>query len=348
MMRRALSAAASNMGAHLLLIHPSRQGLSVPALVERFGLDPAAMADVDGRIPLVTMARMWEEMPSLCKDPDLGIHMHGLNMEADTLLAQLCYNCQTFGAALSYAIRYQRINHAAAAGPMTVLSREGELVHLTSAAERMRMRPPTQAMIFVMSAAPLLGQRLTGRPMPMTAVTFRHPTASDERACREDFGVLPRFGAECDRLTMPASYLEYAVQGRPSNISLHILEQHAKAILDKLPDDGLDSQVRAAVCELLPGGDATLAKVAKRLRLTPRTLQRHLRDAGLNLSGVVDEVRHELALEYVRRDDTSLCDIAFALGFADQSAFTRAFRRWTARSPRELRTRRHAALPDGE
>lgn len=336
MPERTITATASAAFAHALLLHAARQGLSVPVLVARFGLDPAVLADIDGRVPLVTLARMWEEMPSLCGDPDLGIHMHWLYADADSLVVQIWRNSPTFGAGLERAIRYERINLDAAVHPVVVLSREGDLVHLSVEAERSRIRPPTQLAVFNLSSIPLLGQKLCGRPMPMTAVAFRHPAASDERAYREVFGVRVVFGAERDRLTMPAAYLEYP-HTSPSNFLLHILERHAQGMLDKLPDDGLNSQVRAAVCELLPGGDATLTKVAKRLRLTPRTLQRRLGEAGLSLSGVLDDVRRGLALEYVRRGDASLCDIAFALGFADQSAFTRAFRRWTDRSPREVR-----------
>lgn len=342
------TATASASAAQALLLHAARQGLAIPALVARFELDPKVLADVDGRIPLSTLARMWEELPALCNDPDLGIHMQWLHAEADSLVGQLCRQGPTFGAVLTLAIRYERITQDVANQPVTVLSREGDFVHVTVEAKRSCIRPPTQAIAFGLSAIPLIGPKLCGRATPMTAATLRHPGAMDERAYREAFGVRVVFGAAQDRLTMPASYLEYPVQQPSSSVLLHILERHAQSILAKLPSNGLNSNLRAALCDLLPSGDATLAKVAKRLRLAPRTLQRHLSAAGLSLSGVLDDVRRELALEYVRREGVSLCDIAFALGFADQSSFTRAFRRWTAHSPRDLRNSSHGAIPTEE
>ena len=66
-------------------------------------------------------------------------------------------------------------------------------------------------------------------------------------------------------------------------------------------------------------------------------LRRRLSEAGLSLADLLDEVRQDLALLYLRHTDCSLLEIACLLGFAEQSSFSRAFRRWTGRPPAEYR-----------
>ena len=99
-------------------------------------------------------------------------------------------------------------------------------------------------------------------------------------------------------------------------------------------------KVRAAVLARLEAGDTNLPEVADAVGLSARTLQRRLADAGTSLREVVDEARHEQALEELAKDDATITDIAFLLGFSETSAFDRAFRRWTGKAPAEWRAAR--------
>jgi AraC-like DNA-binding protein len=102
--------------------------------------------------------------------------------------------------------------------------------------------------------------------------------------------------------------------------------------------DDLSAQVRAALAADLRGGP-TLEGVAARLGVPPRSLQRRLAAEGTSYNGLLDQVRHELALRYLRQRELALVEVAFLLGFAEQSVFQRAFRRWTGTSPAEWRRR---------
>jgi AraC-like DNA-binding protein len=82
-----------------------------------------------------------------------------------------------------------------------------------------------------------------------------------------------------------------------------------------------------------------LAGIAAALDLSPRTLQRKLADAGATFQQVLDAARYALAMDYLRRDGLSLVDIAFLLGFQEQSAFTHAFREWSGMNPGAWRER---------
>ncbi|HEY5798863.1 MAG TPA: helix-turn-helix transcriptional regulator, partial [Burkholderiaceae bacterium] len=81
------------------------------------------------------------------------------------------------------------------------------------------------------------------------------------------------------------------------------------------------------------GQGARLAQVAAVLGLSPRALQRRLTATGTTFQQVLDDVRHGLATFHLRQGGMSLGDLAYALGYQDQSAFNHAFRDWTGTNP---------------
>jgi AraC-like DNA-binding protein len=119
-----------------------------------------------------------------------------------------------------------------------------------------------------------------------------------------------------------------------------VLDRHAAMLLAELPLPGSSSlgssliaDVRAAVGAELRGGDPTLERVAARMGMSGRTLQRRIDEQSLRFGELVDEVRSALAKAYLQDRQMALCEVAFLLGFADQSAFGRAFKRWTGVTP---------------
>ena len=71
----------------------------------------------------------------------------------------------------------------------------------------------------------------------------------------------------------------------------------------------------------------------------PRTLQRRLKDQGVEFKALVDDTRRLFAVTYLRKPDHTLAEIAYLLGYSEVSAFNRAFRRWTGSTPSEYRRR---------
>jgi AraC-like DNA-binding protein len=89
--------------------------------------------------------------------------------------------------------------------------------------------------------------------------------------------------------------------------------------------------------ERLRGGDSSLEGVAHELGTSARSLQRHLRDIGYSYQTLADEVRAATARLYLEQPDIAIAEIAYLLGFADQSTFNRAFKRWTGNTPARVR-----------
>ena len=100
--------------------------------------------------------------------------------------------------------------------------------------------------------------------------------------------------------------------------------------------------MRDCLRELLPKGRLGAARVAGALGMSERSLHRRLREIGQSYQGVVDVFRREEAERLLLDGRVDMAEIAHRLGFADQSAFSRAFRRWTQMAPRAWLAQRSA------
>ncbi|MGH8697784.1 MAG: helix-turn-helix domain-containing protein, partial [Burkholderiales bacterium] len=114
-------------------------------------------------------------------------------------------------------------------------------------------------------------------------------------------------------------------------------ERVALEYLERLDRTDIVAQVRRRILELLPSGPPTQAEIARGLALSPRTLHRRLAEAGTSFAELLDATRRELAGGYLQRTDYSIAEVAYLVGFAEVSSFNRAFRRWTGKSPSEVR-----------
>jgi AraC-like DNA-binding protein len=172
----------------------------------------------------------------------------------------------------------------------------------------------------------------------LTAARFVCPAPATKRVYDDFFGVPVEFGADSYELVFPSRLLEAPL--------LTANPQIAKVLAERLPSarsapesaDAFVNRVRDAIAACLESNDPILSinDVSTRLGLTPRSLQRKLRDKGVSFTGLVDAARLELAQELLAREGTLLCEIAYRLGFSGVTPFFRAFRRWTGTSPREF------------
>jgi AraC-like DNA-binding protein len=96
---------------------------------------------------------------------------------------------------------------------------------------------------------------------------------------------------------------------------------------------------------LLPFTDSSLGAIARALAISPRSLQRRLLEARTTFDELREQVREDLALKYVQQSNLRLAEISELLGYSQQSAFSRAFKRLRGVTPRQFRAARHAADP---
>jgi AraC-like DNA-binding protein len=100
----------------------------------------------------------------------------------------------------------------------------------------------------------------------------------------------------------------------------------------------LRTRVENAISSLLPHGRALVGDVARSLAMSERTLGRRLANEGLNFTEILQQLRRDLAVRYLNDRKLHVSKIAWLLGFRDVTAFTHAFKRWTGKTPSQMRT----------
>ena len=97
------------------------------------------------------------------------------------------------------------------------------------------------------------------------------------------------------------------------------------------------ARVEKVILEALPKGEATVSKIAETLAMSTRSLERRLDEEGASYKGVLDELRRELAMQYLNDKTLGVGQIVWLLGYSEVSSFNHAFRRWTSSSPKVVR-----------
>ena len=166
--------------------------------------------------------------------------------------------------------------------------------------------------------------------------SLRRPLPSNPQAWHDFYGCTVKFAAAENSFTLAKSDVDRVLP--TSNRSLAgVLDGMLTEQLAKLTKDDVVSRCKSAFLEQLASGEPSAEDIAQRLNMSSRTLQRKLAEANTTYLKLVDDCRRDLALRYVSDPDKSITDITFLLGFSSQSAFSRAFRRWTGASPTERR-----------
>ncbi len=306
------------------------RGLSRRVLLEASGLDRVRLTEPEARVPLLSVYTLLEEAAARLGDACLGLHV-GEALRTDDLdaLGFLLVSSRTFGDSLEHVLRYQR------------LWSEGERFTLERRAGRVAAtyhpygpeRPAHRLMAQLVFADLIVnGGRLVGG-LPGARLRLRGPRPREASAYARVLGVPVSFRAPQDELVFPAALLERPLPGGDAGLS-GVLARAADRMVAGLPTSSrVADRVRALLPELLPESGAELARLAARLRMSPRTLQRRLRDEGTSLEAEREAFRRQQACALLEAG-TPIAEVAWRLGYSAPSAFHHAFRRWTGRSPR--------------
>lgn len=175
-----------------------------------------------------------------------------------------------------------------------------------------------------------------GSTMTPREVTFRHAAPANDRHHRSFFGCPVTFQAPLDAIHLDDQELTRRTLLADSGLSVYLLAQ-----LDDLraqsSERSLVDAVRGAVTDSLPDGQPSKSRIARRLGMSERTLQRHLTERGETFQALATRARRDAAESLLTSTNHPLADIAFLTGFSDQTAFTRAFKRWTGMTPAAFR-----------
>jgi AraC-like DNA-binding protein len=322
----------------LPLAHTLRaRGVDVERVLAQAGLQAEQLRDPELRIPIAQSHAVWQAAYQLAGDPALGLHVvEQIEAGAHSLFTYLSATSATGREAHARAVRYLRIAHDAVEIELSV---EGDQSICRSGLRGFaRTRSEAEYAVGLMVK---LAPRVSGKLD--LEVWFEHeaPDYRDEyvRVLRCPV----RFGAPCDALVGKTADLDRPLPSADSELCA-LIEAHAQEQLAKLPPVGtFADRVGQRIAAALPDGNPSAEAVAESLGMSARTLRRRLEQCGTSHQRLLDDVRCELARRTLGQRGVSVNEVAYLLGFSDTSAFHKAFRRWTGRTPaeylREVRAR---------
>jgi AraC-like DNA-binding protein len=180
-------------------------------------------------------------------------------------------------------------------------------------------------------------RELCGPDWNATEVRFAHRKPRDVRPYREFFRAPLFFDDEQNAVVFHSSWLRHRLPAEDADLRRH-LEQHVESIERKYSDD-FPEQVRSILRTALLTDHGSADQVASLFSMHSRTLHRRLTASGTNFRELVDESRFTIACQMLANTDSDISKISNVLNYADSSAFTRAFRRWSGTTPAQWRLR---------
>jgi AraC-like DNA-binding protein len=318
----------------------TRLGLDTAEILWTAVLDTVTLSDPDARLPLKQVEALWQKAYELSGDPNLALHaIEKLPFGAYRVVDFLAGNAPTVGAAFAKVSDYFPLINPVVRLPYGVGGREVTFAVEAPSRPVTITRPYAE---YTLAAIFLRVRMATHQRFPLVRVEFSHSRPADISEHERIFQCQVRFGAETCQLVIARDVWDMPrTGGNPDLFS--ILDTHARMLLEQLPNPGdTVGRVREALDAELRGGDPTLESVARRLAMSPRTLQRRLSDRGVLFSRMLDEMRFRAAKTYLAPGDIAGSEVAYLLGFAEPSSFNRAFKRWSGQTPTEFRRRRAA------
>jgi AraC-like DNA-binding protein len=320
----------------------SAQGLDAASLFAAAGLSIADLEDCEFRWPTDGASRLWTIAAERSGNPDIGL----------------------FNPRMPRPDHYGLVGYAVMSSPdlESGLARLIRYNGLVSNAATMTLEPDTGGKWLRLDIFggeyPIPRQRydyailthlnfccwMLGRPLKPLAASFRHSIPRSIAAYDEAFGAPLRFEAPFNAFLISSEDLACKLPTAiPELADLH--DRLAGQALRKLEKVNVTDRAREAVARRLPDGAPMRSAIAVELNMSDHTFQRRLAAEGTSFTELIDETRRELAQHHLADTRLSTPEIAYLLGYSEQSTFFRASNRWFGESPGEYRVRaveRHA------
>ncbi|MDX2153720.1 MAG: AraC family transcriptional regulator [Bryobacteraceae bacterium] len=320
-----------------VILYVGARGVEAGELCRQAGFPRELLETPDELIAGDAVDRVWRAAVELVGDEHLGLHLgESVQPVSLGLLGFAMLSCERVGDALEKMVRYwnlltdaTKLRVTRAGGRARV---EMELVDLPGNF-LLRNHQPVESSL---SAAVSLVGGLSGRRARVLEATFTHAApAGGVREHERVFGRRPEFEAESNGVVFEAEVLEWSVAHANRSLGAALEEQIQRTLARE--EESVRGRVRREVARRLRGETPELEAVAKALALSERGLQRELQAEGTTFREVVDDLRKDLAAEYLRDPRHSLLDVSFLLGLSEPSVLHRFVRRWFGCTPAEYR-----------
>ncbi len=311
-------------------------GVPVAPLLKRVGLTPEAIADPEERLNVRSQIALLDEAAIALKDDCLGFTLaRDFDLREIGLLYYVMASSQSLGDALKRVARYSKITNEA----LVFGYQEGNRLILSLSYSGVPRHSDRHQIEFCMFGVLRICRVLTGQNVIPQHFSISHHRSGDNSEMARFVGTKVEFGADTDEFALNVNARELPLIHADSHLNDLLLKYCEAALADRRGDmSQLRTRVENAISSVLPHGRVRVEDVARSLGMSKRTLARRLSDEGLNFTEILQQLRRDLAVRYLDDRRLHVSKIAWLLGFHEVSAFTHAFKRWTGKTPSQIRT----------
>jgi len=307
-------------------------GVDAAAVFAAAGVDKTTREQRTGRIPASTIGKLWDEAIRVTGDPHIG-HVAGRTIRPGFAFAlgMAWLASETLDQGLQRQARYFRVLTTFFSMVYEPEKKESR-VSIEARGTDQALLPTSADVVLTMTVRFCrLASRDNFAPLRVCFATeLDNPTTMARY--RAYFRCPVHFGAGENAL-----YFDTETLNAPLPAADDMLVMANEKLLDRylreMDAGDFSNKVRQALAQSLPSGRVTEEDVAQRLNRSVSSLQRHLRAEGTGYRDILERTREGLAREYLSSGQHPIAEVAYLLGYADQSTFTRAFKRWTGMSP---------------
>lgn len=306
------------------------------ALAVRAGVDLAALEDPDGRVPFGWYASLMREAQATCSDPALALHYgEAVDMSEVSIVGLIMNASENMADAFAQMRRFSQLalEVEGAGARFDVAQRDGQLWIVDA-----RANPNDFSELTELTFARLVCGPRRFLPQPhVLEVHVTHPAPSYRTEYDRIFQCPIIFESDWNAMRMHPQAATWRVALQPRYV-FGVLTERADALLRDLDEAKTTrGRVEGLLLPILHRSDVSADSVASILGFSRQTLFRRLRDEGVTFENVLDDLRHRMALHYLQGKKASVNEVAYLVGFSDRASFSRAFKRWTGKSPGKMR-----------
>lgn len=313
------------------------QGAEQAALLDRAGLRAADLEDPDSRLPFATYVGLMRAAQDLCGDPALALHFGEAVDLAEMSIVGLIMNASaTMGDAFAQMQRFGRLTletEGLSDGPRFELAmRDGQLWMVDTRTNPDAFPELTEGAFARLACGP---RRFLPEPHVLE-VQFTHPAPAYRGEYDRIFQCPITFSSRWNAMRLHPGIASWPVALQPRYV-FGILTERADGLLQELEDQKtIRGRVEAVLLPSLHTGEISADGVARALGFSRQTLFRKLKSEDANFEQVLDALRQRTAMRYLTGARVSVNETAYLVGFSEPASFSRAFKRWTGKSPREF------------
>ncbi|MGB3815459.1 MAG: AraC family transcriptional regulator [Shinella sp.] len=305
-----------------------RRGKTPEPMLAALGLP----ARIDAPISAESYGALWLAIAAEMDDEFFGMGGRPMRRGSFTLLCHCILHARTLDQALRRALRFLNLMLEDPEGRLEVTDGLAQIVLADLTGARSAFAYRTYWILLHGIACWLIGRRI-----PLRMVDFCCAEPDHGADYRLFFGAPVRFSQPVSRLAFDASLLKLPIARSEQALKQFLRNAPANILVRYRYDAGLAAGVRKRLRQVPPAAWSAFDDLAAQMRMSPSTLRHRLQAEGQNYAAIRDEIRRDLAIEMLQTTALGVGEIATRLGFSEPSAFHRAFRKWTARSPAAFR-----------